>query len=171
VAVSQPNKRARALAVERGILEEWIPADLSRPDYMLIRAEFVEKFSQLYLFSHWVTSKRSGKQDSDSPEESKNTAAELKRLDKECMRLAEQLFSRSNLWAVRDWRKPRIVKFLLRAIGRGSGRGRPETPQKKLAELVALRAQGLNDAQIADRLELTKDAVRKRLKAAEDRRS
>ena len=50
----------------------------------------------------------------------------LDRLDKESMQLAGLFFNRSNLWAVRDFRKPPILKFLLRAIRYTQG-GRPAT--------------------------------------------
>jgi hypothetical protein len=171
VAVPQPKKKMQALAVEREILEEWIPTDTCRPDYMAVRSAFIERFTRFYLLLHDELSNRSGKKTFGSPEEVATAATELQRLDKECTRMARQLFNRSNPWAVRDWRKPRIVKFLLRTIRRSPGPGRPETPQTDLAMLVALRDQGLNDAQIADRLGLTKDSVRKRFKAAEKRRT
>jgi hypothetical protein len=45
------------------------------------------------------------------------------------------LFPRSNVWAVRDWRKPPVLKFLLRMLARPRG-GRPATKQQ-----AAIRAK------------------------------
>jgi hypothetical protein len=61
----------------------------------------------------------------------------LVEMDKDCTKLAGLLFSRSNVWAAQDLRKPPILKFLLRCIQRNKT-GRPLT---KLA--VAAQAKEL----------------------------
>ena len=48
-------------------------------------------------------------------------------------------------------------------------RGRPQTPLKALAEILALDRRGLNEDLIAKRLGLTKETVRKRLRVAKKR--
>jgi DNA-directed RNA polymerase specialized sigma24 family protein len=47
--------------------------------------------------------------------------------------------------------------------------GRPKTPAKELAEILALKDRGLNEDQIAKIRGLTKDTVRKRLDTAKRR--
>jgi hypothetical protein len=47
--------------------------------------------------------------------------------------------------------------------------GRPKTRAKELAEILALKAQGLNVDKIAKKRGLTRDTVRKRLEAAKRR--
>jgi DNA-binding NarL/FixJ family response regulator len=47
--------------------------------------------------------------------------------------------------------------------------GRPRTPPMEEAEILAMEEQGLNPEQIAKRLGLTKETVRKRLKTAKKR--
>ncbi len=68
------------------------------------------------------------------------------------------------------WReyRERKKKLALRDVP-PARRGRPETPLNELTDLLALKEQGLNQKRIAKRLTLTREAVRKRLKAAEKR--
>jgi hypothetical protein len=119
---------AANLATERKVLDEWIPADTCRPVYSAIRNAFIEQFSVLYVLLM---------------EKTRNTMPEpmppeLTQLDKNCTTLAGLLFSRSNVWAARDWRKPPILKFLLRCLGRSKG-GRPLTRLGIAAQAEELR--------------------------------
>ena len=59
-------------------------------------------------------------------------------MHKDCTTLAGLLFSRSNVWAARDWRKPPILKFLLRNLARGKA-GRPLTRLRVAAQAKELR--------------------------------
>ena len=84
--------------------------------YSAIRSAFIEQFSVFYVLL---------------TERTRNPTPEamppgLVQLDKDCTTLAGLLFSRSNVWAARDWRKPPVLKFLLRCLGRNKG-GRPLT--------------------------------------------
>jgi len=115
--LSLPKQNAQALVKERVILEGWINSDLSRPVYTAIRSAFIEKFVRYYVLLSKMTMRGSG-----SP-------GKLAQLDKECAQLAGLLFSRANLWVARDWRKPPIVKFLLRDLRR-TRQGRPPTKQQ-----------------------------------------
>lgn len=137
----QPNTRAKSLsprvsaanlATEREVLDERIPSDLTRPVYSAIRSAFIEQFSVLYVLL---------------TERARNPATEaippeLVKLDKDCTKLAGLLFSRSNAWAVRDWKKPTQVLVTFRSAqqtrapshqtrnrgtGEGTDVGRPET--------------------------------------------
>jgi hypothetical protein len=65
----------------------------------------------------------------------------------------------------RAYRERRKNVALMTFVPRGKA-GRPQTPVKELAEILKLKKQGLNEGQIAGRLKLTKDAVRKRLDTA-----
>jgi hypothetical protein len=116
-----------SFADERQILEEAIPCDPTRPVYTAIRAVFIEKFVQFYvLMCETKAPEDSGARGTVAAETVSPGGPELTRLDKECMQLAGLLFKRSNLWAGRDWRKPPILKLLLRAIRYTRG-GRPPT--------------------------------------------
>ena len=124
----------------REILDEWMLADPSRPLYTAVRACFIEKFVQLYVRIEATTSVEV------QPDPSKVAAAEapdLKCLEKDCMWLANLLFNRSNLWAVRDWqrpdwRKPAILKFLARSLERKQA-GRPATKLRMAMEAKEMR--------------------------------
>jgi hypothetical protein len=116
------KKKAVVFAAEREILEEWIPSDPGRALYTAIRTAFIERFTHYYKLLTETVSNSGRKKASVSPHK-------LASLDNECMKLAGLLFSRSNVWALRDWRKPSIVKFLLRDLARTRG-GRPATKLK-----------------------------------------
>jgi hypothetical protein len=103
------------LATEREVLDSCIRANTARPVYSAIRNAFIEQFSLLY-----VTLMDKGKPISET------VPPDLAELDKACTKLAGLLFSRSNIWAVRDWRNPPILKFLFRCLKR-SKTGRPLT--------------------------------------------
>jgi hypothetical protein len=134
VAVPHAKKKTKAFAAERKILEEWIPLGPGRPVYTAIRTTFIERFAQYYKFLTETVSNSGRKKAPVSPEK-------LAGLDKECMKLAGLLFSRSNVWAARDWRKPSIIKFLLRDLARTRG-GRPAT---KLVFAVQAKEMKLSD--------------------------
>jgi hypothetical protein len=131
VAVPQPKRKAEPFAEGRGILDAWISSDPSRPVYTAIRTAFIERFAEYHKLLTETVSKSSRKGAFVSPDK-------LNRLDKECMQLAGLLFTGSNLWAGRDWRKPPILKFLLRAIGRTRG-GRPATKIRVAVQAKEMR--------------------------------
>jgi hypothetical protein len=107
---------AENLAAERAVLDAWIPAVPKRPIYSAIRNAFIEHFSVLYVFLTATPL--------DSVPET--IRPEVVQLNKNCTTLTGLLFSRPNVWAARDWRKPPIVKYLLRCVQRSKG-GRPLT--------------------------------------------
>jgi hypothetical protein len=120
VAVARPKNGNQKIApapdqdlgAERKILEEFIRLQPDRPVYTAIRTAFIQVFAEYYSLLRRA--------------EGPVSPDRLARLDKEWTQLAGLLFNRSNVWAARDWRKPPILKFLLRAIGRTPG-GRPVT--------------------------------------------
>lgn len=115
----KPKKKALPFAEEREILDAWIPSDPARPVYTALRIAFIERFAHYHQLLTETVSK--------GPQ--KGTLAtrdKLDRLDKESMQLAGLFVTRSNLWVVRDWRQPPILKFLLRAMKYTRG-GRPAT--------------------------------------------
>jgi hypothetical protein len=68
------------------------------------------------------------------------------------------------------WREYRNRRKKLALMGVPSARpGRRPTRINELASVLALKNRGLNQEQIAERLGLTKEAVRKRIKAAKKR--
>jgi hypothetical protein len=134
VAVPHAKKKTKTFAGERKILEEWIPLAPSRPVYTAIRTAFIERFAEYYKLLTETVSNSGRKEPPVSPQK-------LADLDKECMKLAGLLFSRSNVWAARDWRKPSIVKFLLRDLARTRG-GRPAT---KLTFAMQAKEMKLSD--------------------------
>jgi hypothetical protein len=119
VAVPDPSKETHDFAEERKILDDWMPSDPNRPVYTAIRTKFIEKFAEYYVLLREAASAHPHQDLSIS-------VGKLGRLDRESMQLAGLLFNRSNLWVGRDWRKPPILKFLLRALKRTPG-GRPPT--------------------------------------------
>lgn len=70
----------------------------------------------------------------------------------------------------REWREycKRKRKLALKDVPRMRP-GRRPTPQTELASLLELKKKGLNPEQIAGRLGLTKEAIRKRIKVAKKR--
>jgi len=147
---------ALAFAAELKILDMWVPSDLDRPLYTLIRAAFIEKFARYYVLMTESTSVGTRKSHALPMEELAGVAAEIRRLDRNSTQLAEMLFPAANLpavarareWAAQmgipNWREPNIVKFLRRVLRRwGTRRGRPATLQG-----VGLRALELR---ISDR--------------------
>jgi len=119
---------AESLTAEREILDSLIQADTNRPVFSAIRSAFVEQFSLLYVLLR----------DKARNPLLEGTPAELVELDKDCTKLAGLLFSRSNVWAAKDWRKPPIVKFLLRCVERDKI-GRPLTKLGIAAQAKELR--------------------------------
>jgi len=135
---------ATALAAERTVLETWIlPSDPDRPVYSAIRKAFVEKFVLFYLTVSSVDDPRIGPEVGPSGIGMiTNSLSVLEQLHKDCMTLTELLFDRSNLWAGRDaWRKPPIIKFLLRCLKR-SKQGRPLTKLGIAAQAKELKMAG-----------------------------
>jgi hypothetical protein len=114
---------AQAFEAECEILQGWIHPDPDRRVYTAIRSAFIKKFAHYYVLLNRMTKVGTG-----SPKT-------LDQLDKDWTLLAGLLFSRTNLWAAQDWRKPPILKFLLRELRRAR-KGRPATKQQ-----VALRAK------------------------------
>jgi hypothetical protein len=129
--VPQPRSKARARAEDREILEAWIPEDHSRPVYAAIRTRFIDSYARYYKLLTEGVSNRYRKETAASSEQ-------RARLDSDWTQLAELLFSSSNLWALRDWRKPPILKFLLRAIGRTRG-GRPATKRQAAIQAMEMK--------------------------------
>ena len=131
----QPKQKAQTFAEGRRVLDEWVPSDPRRPIYTAIRSKFIERLAEYHgLLTQEVSERSRG-----------NAPAARQRLDlleKESMQLAGLLFSRSNLWAARDWRKPAIIKFLVRALRHSRG-GRPMT---KLHVAVLAKEMKLADA-------------------------
>jgi hypothetical protein len=137
--VTSLSRESEVLATEREILEKWIPLDPNRPVYTAIRTVFVEKFAQFYLLVCETTAVEGSQvRGPVSRERASKAAFTLKSLDKECTQLAGLLFNRLNLWATQDWRKPPILKFLLRTIQRTSG-GRPATKQQVAVQAKEMR--------------------------------
>lgn len=113
-----PKQDAQAFGAERETLEAWIPTDINRPVLTAIRAAFIEKFARYYVLLNKMT------------QGGGVSRGKLDQLDKDCTQLAGLLFPRRmNLWVARDWRKPPILKFLLRDLKR-TRQGRPATKQQ-----------------------------------------
>jgi hypothetical protein len=133
--VPQPTKNAQSFGEGRKILDDWIPSDPRRPIYTALRTAFIERFAEYYGLLTETLAKKSRKTGISA-------GSRLVLLEKESSQLAGVLFSRSNLWAMRDWKRPAIVKFLVRFLKHSPG-GRPVT---KLHIAAQAREMRLADA-------------------------